>query len=326
MDKKELLIAIYRYLYENTCYDYPITYTTLSEKINEIYCCSTTRKSVASCVDTLNDCGIEVLTKSNKGVYLASRPLESGEIKFLIDCILSFNYIDKSYSEELIKKLCCLGGKTFNDKNKLCFKLNNLSRGNNKDLFYNVEILDEAIVNDKKVTFTYNKYKQDKKLHKTNEHIVSPFFTFLVNQCYYLMGASNLFNDVGFFRIDKITNVKILDEKRENLKDFKGYANGLDLDKLLHSYPYMFAGKLEMIEFLCDEEVLDDVINKFGKEIKIKKQDDKYKISLIASVKAMEYYLLQYGTKITVISPQSLVDKTIENVKKTAERYGLKIK
>lgn len=325
MEKKALPILVYKILYEKTCPEHPMTYIDIAKEVESEFGLETNRKLVSSCAEVLEDVGADIVTVKNKGVYLASRPLETGEIKFLIDCICSFSYMDSIYSADLISKLCSLGGKPFADKHKLAYKVKDLSRGDNKDLFYNVEILDEAISQNKKVTFTYNKFKEDKKLHPTNEHTVSPFYTFLSHQNYYLMGASDRFDGIGFFRIDKITNIVPTQEQSEKITNFEGYRSGLDIEKLASAFPYMYSDSTQMIEIVCKEQILDDLINWFGKKIKIKQlNNDEFSVSIIASLKAMEYWLMQYGKYARVTSPKILVDKMQENIEIMCKNYGVK--
>ena len=78
----------------------------------------------------------------------------------------------------------------------------------------------------------------------------------------------------------------------------------------------MFADKLEYIEMLVGEDVLDQVIDWFGKDIKIEEVEGKYKVSLLASPTAMEYWALQYVKSVEVIAPKSLrerIKETLEN-------------
>ena len=325
MEKKALPILVYKILYEKTCPERPMTFIDIAKEVEQEFAFETNRKQVSACADVLEDLGADIVTVKNKGVYLASRPLETGEIKFLIDCICSFSYIDSIYSADLISKLCTLGGKPFADKHKLAYKVKDLSRGHNKEIFFNVEILDEAISAQKKVTFTYNKFKEDKKLHPTFVHTVSPFYTFLSHQNYYLMGASDRFDGIGFFRIDKITNLVQTEEQSEKITSFEGYRSGLDIEKLASAFPYMFSDNTHMIELVVREEIIDDLINWFGKKIKIKKLDSgEFSVSIIASLKAMEYWLMQYGKFARVTSPQILVDKMKENIEIMCKNYGVK--
>ena len=87
MEKKALPIEVYKILYEQTCPEHPLTYIDIAKIVYEQTGFETNRKQVSSCVEVLEDFGADIVQIKNKGVYLASRPLETGEIKFLIDCI-----------------------------------------------------------------------------------------------------------------------------------------------------------------------------------------------------------------------------------------------
>ena len=324
MDKKALPILVYLILYEQSCPENPITHIRLAEIIENNYNLETNRKLVSRAIATLEELEVEIIQVKNKGVYLASRPLETGEIKFLIDCVCSINYMDSNFSADFISKLCKLGGKPFNEKHKLAYRVKDTLRGDNKELFINIELIDEAISEKIKITFDYNKYGADKKLHKTQTHTVSPFYSFLANQSYYLLCSSDKYEGIGFFRIDKIKNVQKTTEKALDVKSFEGFRDGIDIEKLAHSYPYMYSDKPQLIEIICNEKIIDDVISKFGKKIKIKKlENDKYQVSVTASAMAMEFWLMQYCKYATVISPKSLVEKIKENVKTMKNNYGV---
>ncbi len=325
MDKKALPILVYKVLYEKSCPENPITYIDIAKIIENEYGLETNRKLVSNVIDTLEEIGAEINQVKNKGVYLVSRPLETGEIKFLIDCICSFNYVDSAFSAEFISKLCKLGGKPFNDKYKLAFKVQDTLRGDNKEIFVNTELIDEAISENVKISFDYNKFKADKKLHKTNTHVVSPYYTFFANQSYYLMCSSDRHEGVGFYKIDKIKNIQKTTEKIKPITDFSGYRDGIVLEKLAHAYPYMYSDKPQMVEIVCSEQIIDDVISKFGKNVKIKKLNEtEYKISFMASLMAMEFWLMQYCKHAKVISPQILVEKIRENIDIMLKNYEVK--
>ena len=64
---------------------------------------------------------------------------------------------------------------------------------------------------------------------------------------------------------------------------------------------------------------------KFGKKIRIKKlEDGTLKVSVMASVMAMEFWLMQYCKYVTVVNPISLVEKVKENIQTMINNYGVK--
>ena len=76
------------------------------------------------------------------------------------------------------------------------------------------------------------------------------------------------------------------------------------------------------MEFLTDEATLDQVIDWFGKDIKIENAGGRYKVSLLASPSAMEYWALQYVKSVEVISPKSLRERIKESLLEGVKQYG----
>jgi predicted DNA-binding transcriptional regulator YafY len=84
----------------------------------------------------------------------------------------------------------------------------------------------------------------------------------------------------------------------------------------------MFADKQEYIEMLVDESALDQIVDWFGKDIKIEKVGGRYAVSLLASPSAMEYWALQYVKSVEVISPKSLRERIKETLLEGVKQYG----
>jgi predicted DNA-binding transcriptional regulator YafY len=186
----------------------------------------------------------------------------------------------------------------------------------------NIELIDEAIERGKQIKFVYNKYGVDKKLHKTSNPRVSPYQLILHNQRYYLMARHERFEQVHFYRLDRITNMEIVEDKPlTNIRSVAGYESGIDYKKISSGLPYMFSDKLEYIEMLVGGDVLDQVIDWFGKDIKIEEVEGKYKVNLLASPTAMEYWALQYVKSVEIIAPKSLRQRVIEALENGLAQY-----
>ena len=101
-----------------------------------------------------------------------------------------------------------------------------------KALFYNIELIDTAIEQKLRIAYDYNKIGIDKKLHRSSYQVVSPYQLILHNQRYYLMAYSEYWGNMVFHRIDRITNMKLKEEKATDLQTIPGYKNGIDYKKL----------------------------------------------------------------------------------------------
>ena len=82
--------------------------------------------------------------------------------------------------------------------------------------------------------------------------------------------------------------------------------------------PYMYTDEPERIQFITEPWMVDQVIDWFGKDIKIENSDDKnqVRVSLMASPYAMEHWAMQYLNHVEVIAPEHLRNKIKENFTK----------
>lgn len=145
----------------------------------------------------------------------------------------------------------------------------------------------------------------------------------LHNQHYYLMAYNEKQCDVAFYRMDKITDMQISDDVRTPLKSVPGYKNGIDYKELSTARPYMFADKPERIVIKLPERLIDDIIDWFGAEIKVKGNENGIlTVEIVASPNAMQFWAMQYGTYAEIIEPQSLREKIKERLTKMQENYS----
>ena len=78
----------------------------------------------------------------------------------------------------------------------------------------------------------------------------------------------------------------------------------------------------EMIEFIADGWAIDQIVDWFGKDIRIEeRQDGRFLVSLRASVNAMEYWAMQYMNAVEIISPLELRERIKKNVQSANEKY-----
>ena len=224
----------------------------------------------------------------------------------------------------MIEKLCGLSNKYFRSHVKNVYSVNEWSKTENQAIFYNIDVVDEAIASGKRIQYDYNKYGIDGQLHRSSFQRVSPYQLILHNQRYYLMGYSDFMKTITFQRLDHISNMKITDKPAIPITDIAGYENGVDFKKIATGMPYMYADEPERIEFIADKAIVDQIIDWFGKDIRMSELADdkkKIKVEIVASPKAMEYWALQYLNHVEVTKPENLRERIRESLIKGLEKY-----
>ena len=318
--KKLALLRILQILEQYSDIDHPLKQEDIARYLDRDFGIVIERKAIGRNILLLKDAGYDILS-DRRGCYLVSREFEDSELRLLIDGVLASRYITAKHSKELIERLCSLSNKYFRSHVKNIWSVNEWSKTDNQALFYNIEIVDAAIEQGKQIAFWYNKYGADKKLHKTSDHRATPYQMVLRNQRYYLIACNEKWKNLGHYRLDRITDIRLTDEPATPLRSLPGHESGIDYKEYATSLPYMFTDKPERVEFLADPAIIDQIVDWFGDNARIEQSGDKLKVSVKVSPMAMEYWAMQYLNFVEILSPVSLRSRIAANLEAARGKY-----
>ena len=324
-NKKMLNMLILEILKDYSDEDHPLTQQEILKLLRSDYGVDKCdRRSVKANVDSLISMGYEIST--DKGYYLAERELEDEELRWLIDAVLFSKTLSSAQAKRLIDKLEGFGNKYFEAKVSHVSTTPSLPRTPNKQVMINVHEINDAIDHKKKISFRYCSYGLDFKLHdRGRDYIVNPYRMIAANGYYYLLSNMDKHDNIAYFRIDKITNVTILEEKVKPMKEVKGLEHGLDLPKHMAEHIYMFTGPSSPITLRCSQGMSDSLADWFGSGIRILEKDDENQtmtVRLKCNLNAMYYWALQYGPSVEVLEPASLREELRQAIQDMAEKYS----
>lgn len=323
--KKLALLYILKILETDTDADHPLHQDEIGAILERRYMIRLERKAIARNLSLLLGAGYDIVS-TPMGTYLGEREFEPSELRLLIDSVLFSRHISSTHSKDLAGRLASLGGRYFESHRRHANI--DLVRERNKNeysqLFFAIEMADEAIEAGCKLSFTYSKYGVDKKLHKSSEHTVSPYQLILQNQHYYLMAYSDTYARITFFRMDKISEVRVLSEALVPLRSLPGHESGIDYRHLTSGLPYMYSDPPVLVTFLCDAAIIDQVVDWFGAGSVIRKTEDpaRVEVSVEVSPMAMECWALQYARHVRVLAPATLRDRVREVLAAALASYG----
>ena len=156
-NQKLKIFYILDHLEKNSHEDHPVRAAELISMLDRQHNIKCDRKTVYSDIAALMDYGVDIVTKPGKngGYYIASRNFELPELKLLIDAVQSSRYLTEKKSRELIEKLC----KECSVHDAGLMKRNVLVSGRvksmNETIYYSVDAIQEAIAQNKQITFRY---------------------------------------------------------------------------------------------------------------------------------------------------------------------------
>ena len=247
---------------------------------------------------------------------------DDSELRLLIDSLLFSKHVPYSQCKKLVDKLKGLSNKWFKDRTRFISKLPETSP-ENTELFYTIDVLDEAIAENKQVAFTYNKYGTDKKLHprRKQEYIVNPYQMAATNGRYYLICNYDNHLEVAHCRLDRITNIQLLDAPRKPENEVVGLKDWT-LPKHMAEHLYMFGGESVRVSFRMKMKIIDDVIDWFGTDIVFTDEtEDEVTAHVTVNWHAMRHWALQYCRHVRIQSPSDLAEHVQQDLADALERY-----
>lgn len=329
--KKLLAIRILEILRKETDETHSLTKEAIVQKLKSYYGIDVNRKTVSAKVSLLLEAGYEIVDiGKKKGIALIQRDFEESEVRMLIDCVLCCRHIPENYSNDLIEKLTDLQSSYFNNNVKHIKKLSKeFSKLDNKEIFKTIDIIEDAIENEYVVNYKFNKYNIKGELEYSSSQFVSPYAMLLHNQKYYLMGYSDYMEgQIVFHRIDRITGMKKADKKYKKtytpITKVKGYETGINYKELAVSRPYFFNDKLEDVEMIITNNMVDQIFDWFGNEAKfvpIKDDENHMIVKIKTSPKAIQCWALQYLSSVEVTKPLYLKQKIEQALEEGLAKY-----
>ncbi len=357
--KKLLILNILEILRKYTDENHRLSQKEIADILKKEYDMHADRKAIRRNLLDLMDCGYEIEysetirkvpvrdkkngeivkdRKSGKAVmeenalwsdFYLKADFTDGELRLLIDSLLFSRHIPYTQCKELIEKLENLSNKYFKFRTRYIATLPQ-DRTDNKQLFYNIDVLDEAINKNRKVSFEYAEYHTDKKLHSKRkpdgsirEYIITPYQMAAKEGKYYLICNYDKYDDISNYRIDRIRNIKILEEKGKPFQNLKwsGHQN-LDLAEYMKEHIYMYSSENVRVKFRIVKPMITDVIDLFGKEVTFSDENEAYvSVSARINERAMLQFAKNFAPDVEILQPERLRNELKQELEKAAAVY-----
>lgn len=341
--KKAAMLRILKILEDYTDYEHRISIQEIEELLVSKYEIELKRKAIKRNLEELCDMGYDIeyeisYRKGKNGEeeevkkdWYLQHTFDDSELRLIIETVLFSRYIphaQKTGENGLIKRLEGLSSQYFRKKVRHVNTITDISL-DSADMLPTIEVLAEAIHNEKQVCFNYNFYDIDKKKHSykntkklPREYIISPYYIVSANNRYYLICNHKNNDELQNYRLDRMSNIAVVNERRRPITALKGLKAGLDLTKYMTERLYMFSGEVAPVRFRVKRMYVDDVIDWFGKDVHFSEIGaNEVTVRAKVNLNAMKIWAVQYGTNVRVLSPPRLVDEVKETLKQALSKY-----
>jgi predicted DNA-binding transcriptional regulator YafY len=136
--------------------------------------------------------------------------------------------------------------------------------------------------------------------HGGEMYAFSPYYLVWNGDHYYTVGYSEKHKGIGSFRVDRFMEVPIImdDAAVPMPKDFK-------INDYINSMLHMYNSEHTTVELLCDNDVMDSIIDKFGTGIKTSRATkDSFKATVNVAVNHVFFaWVFGFYGKVRIVAP-----------------------
>ncbi len=114
---------------------------------------------------------------------------------------------------------------------------------------------------------------------------------------------TNKYDDISNYRLDRITDLKILDEPAKPFEKLS-WANGrsLDLAAYMQEHPYMYASENIRVTFRIVRPMISDVLDMFGSDVRFLDEDETgVTVSALTNKLAMVQFAKNFAPDVIVM-------------------------
>lgn len=273
-NQKLKILYLMKLLQEKTDREHPVSVKDIIRTM-EAYGISVERKTVYDDIETLRTFGMKIGSRRGKpaGFYLEERTFELPELKFLMDAVQSSKFITEKQSAALVRKLEDLASVHEAKKLKSQVFLMPGIKTLNEEIYTNIETIYDAISANRQISFRYYQWTLSRELKPKRggeRYRVSPGKLLWNNDNYYLMGLDESSGIVKHYRVDKMMDVAVEEEKRSGESVFRDF----DMGRFSAETFGMFDGKETILKIRFSNELVGVVLDRFGKKAVLQRSDD----------------------------------------------------
>jgi len=268
-DGKLRLLYLWQILFRMTNEEHPLSTVQLMDILKGKYGVSSHRTTIASDIEALQRFGMDIckIESTQNKYFVASRRFQLPELRLLMDSVDSSGTVTEKKSRLLLEKLGSLTD-VYSEQEMINGRsLHRTEKPDNEMVYYIIDKIDTAIQRKKKISFYYYEYDGAKNRRLKNDgepYVVSPYSLGIDGERYYVVGFSEKHGNIGSFRVERIAGVPTLLEE-----DADPVPAGFEVSSHIKASFRMFFGDERKVSLLCDESMMNTVIDHFGSDIEV---------------------------------------------------------
>ena len=326
MANKSRVLYLLRYLQRCSDEDHPVTTAEIRKELADKGCPATV-ETVRDDIGMIRECGFDVVVNETSGrsttYSYVDRDFSAPELQILIDAVSSSQFITRSKSEQLIRKIAAMAGPSHAEELRPAVLTAGNVKARNSQFLYIIQRIHEGIKQDKKISFRYYTMNLDKERvprRDGKKYVVSPFATLWRYDRYFLIGYSDYREGITVFRVDRMGMPELTEEDRVPQPD------GFRIQNYTEKVFWMYDGPEEQVTLRCRHHMMDNIVDYFGMDAEPENiTEDTFDVTVFVSVSNPFFaWVAGFTGDMTIAGPEkvrnaykAMLHRCIEDVEAT---------
>lgn len=308
--------------------DHLLSATDIIRYLHEDYGIECERKTVYDCIECLNEYGYEIIkSQSPRGYFMVPYYFETAELRLLIDAVQSANFISAKKTKALLKKFSAFASDYQYKRLEKQVYIDNRNKCSNENIFYNIDILNSAILKKLQVEIIYRRRKVvdgNRAEYEEKSMTVNPYALIWANDHYYLVGNHSKYDNLIHLRVDRMKSVSVTDNTARRFSDVSPYTASFDTADYSNKHLSMFSGDIKPVELICKNGIIEDFIDRFGEKCYMRPFDNEHFLAKVdvAVTNGLVAWIMQFGDSIKVRTPKDLKNMIIDKSNSILSQYN----
>ncbi len=323
-NQKLKMLYLQKILSEETDPDHGLSAQEIIDRLS-MYDVNADRKTLYADFDELERFGLDIVserTGRNVLYHLNERLFELPELKLLVDSVQASKFITERKSRQLIRKLESLVSNYEAKHLHRQVLISGRVKTMNESIYYNVDMLHEAINQGKQIRFHYGQWNVQKKIVLRRGgawYQVSPWCLMWDDENYYLVAFDAEDGKIKHYRVDKMLHLSISSLPREGKQQFRKF-DAAQYTKQLFG---MFGGEVVRVSLEGRNEMAGVLIDRFGNDISIAPKDSDHFTATVEVALSQHFlgWIIALGDGVKINGPEALVEQMKAEAKRLSEVY-----
>ena len=192
----------------------------------------------------------------------------------------------------------------------------------NKSVYNNVDTIYTAIGEGNQITFHYFQWDvhgNQVLRHNGALYQISPWCLMWDDEYYYLVAYDAKTDLIKHYRVDKMKDLNVIDEKRLGQEAFKNF----DMARYSKAVFGMYGGEETCVTLECENDKAGIIIDRFGKDLTLFPSDKDHFTVHVNVIPSGQFlgWIISLGKGVKITGPEQVVRKMQDEAKRLMDEY-----